>query len=329
MNSIKNQNSSSNGASRRRMLVGAATAVTATGLSMATHATAATAAKAAGHGAGQKKGASTIVTRDGTELYYKDWGSGPVVVFSHGYPLSSDAWENQMLFLSQRGFRVVAFDRRGFGRSSQPTTGYDYDTFADDLSTVLNTLDLRNVTLVGHSMGGGEVARYIGRHGQKRVVKVALVGAVTPFLLKTETNPTGAPKELFDTFRAAVIGDRSQWNKDVSLPYYSYNRPGAKVSQGVRDEYWRQGQATGILAAYHALGAFSETDFREDLKKITVPTLILHGKDDQIVPFEISAALTEKLVKNAKLVTYEGGSHGLIVTEKERVNADLLDFLKS
>lgn len=273
--------------------------------------------------------ASTLTTRDGTVLYYKDWGTGPVVVFSHGYPLSSDAWEDQMLFLSQRGYRVVAHDRRGFGRSSQPGHGYDYDTFADDLAALIEALDLKDVTLVGHSMGGGEVSRYIGRHGEKRVARLALVGAVTPFLLKTESNPNGAPIEVFDGMRAAVQANRSQFYKDVTLPYFNYNRPGAVISEGTRESFWRQGMATGMLAAYHAIGAFSETDFREDLKKVTVPTLVVHGSDDQVTPIEISGNLTAKLVKHAKLIVYEGASHGPQITHKDRLNADLLAFLKA
>ncbi|MBM2710075.1 alpha/beta hydrolase [Mesorhizobium caraganae] len=269
-----------------------------------------------------------LVTKDGTSLYFKDWGTGPAVVFSHGYPLSSDAWEDQMFFLLRNGYRVIAHDRRGFGRSSQPSGGYDYDTFADDLAQLVEALDLRDATFVGHSMGGGEVARYVARHGQSRVAKVAFVSSVTPFLLKTATNPNGAPKELFDTFRAAVQANRSQWNLDVTMPYYSFNRPGAHVSEGLRESYWRQGQATGFLAAYHALGAFSETDFRDDLKKITVPALVIHGSDDQIVPLEISAKRTAGLVSHAKLIVYEGGSHGLLHLDKDRLNADLLAFLR-
>jgi non-heme chloroperoxidase len=272
---------------------------------------------------------NTITTKDGTVLYYKDWGVGPAVVFSHGYPLSSDAWEYQMMFLLQNGFRVIAHDRRGFGRSSQPSQGYDYDTFSDDLAALVDALDLRDATFVGHSMGGGETVRYIARRGEGRVAKVALVGAVTPFLLKTETNPNGAPIEVFDGMRAAVRADRSQWNKDVTMPYYSYNRGGAVVSEGVREDYWRQGMATGLLAAYYAIGAFSETDFREDLKKITVPTLVVHGDDDQIAPIEITGNLTAKLVEHSKLVIYKGGSHGLLITQKDELNADLLAFLKS
>jgi len=272
---------------------------------------------------------NTITTKDGTVLYYKDWGVGPAVVFSHGYPLSSDAWEYQMMFLLQNGYRVIAHDRRGFGRSSQPSQGYDFDTFADDLAALVEALDLRDVTLVGHSMGGGETVRYIARHGEGRVARVALVGAVTQFLLKTETNPNGAPIEVFDGMRAAVRADRSQWNKDVTMPYYSYNRAGAVVSEGVREDYWRQGMATWLLAAYYAIGAFSETDFTEDLQKITVPTLVVHGDDDQIAPIEITGNLTAKMVELSKLVIYKGGSHGLLITQKDELNADLLAFLKS
>jgi non-heme chloroperoxidase len=224
---------------------------------------------------------------------------------------------------------VIAHDRRGFGRSSQPGRGYDYDTFADDLAALVVALDLHDAIFVGHSMGGGEVARYIGRHGEARVAKVALIAAVTPFLLKTPTNPGGAPIEVFDGMRAAVQADRSQWNRDATTPYYSYNRPGAKPSDGVREDYWRQGMTTGMLAAYHAIGAFSETDFRADLAKITVPTLIVHGSDDQIVPIEISGEPAAKIVKHAKFIVYEGGSHGLLITQKDRLNADLLAFLKS
>jgi non-heme chloroperoxidase len=272
---------------------------------------------------------NTITTKDGTVLYYKDWGVGPAIVFSHGYPLSSDAWEYQMMFLLQNGYRVIAHDRRGFGRSSQPSQGYDFDTFADDLAALVEALDLRDVTFVGHSMGGGETVRYIARHGEGRVARVALVGAVTPFLLKTETNPNGAPIEIFEGMRAAVRADRSQWNKDVTMPYYNYNRAGAVVSEGVREDYWRQGMATGLLAAYYAIGAFSETDFTEDLQKITVPTLVVHGDDDQIAPIEITGNLTAKMVEHSKLVIYKGGSHGLLITQKDELNADLLAFLKS
>ena len=272
---------------------------------------------------------NTFTTNDGTVIYYKDWGTGPAVVLSHGYPLSSDAWENQMMFLLEHGYRVIAHDRRGFGRSSQPSHGYDFDTFADDLAALVEALDLVDIALIGHSMGGGEVTRYVGRHGEARVAKLALIGSVTPFLMKTATNPGGAPINLFDDMRAAVQADRSQWNKNASMQYYGYNRDGAKVSQGVCDEYWREGMTTGILAEYRAIGAFSETDFREDLSKITVPTLVLHGSDDQIVPIELSANLTAKIVKNAKLLVYEGAPHGLLATHKDKLNADLLTFLQS
>lgn len=316
--------------SRRNLLNGVAGVVAGAGLAaLAANAAAAPSTSPTGAATSARTTSNTITTKDGTVLYYKDWGSGPVVMFSHGYPLSSDAWEYQMLFLAQRGYRVIAHDRRGFGRSSQPGHGYDYDTFADDMAALIEALDLKDVTLVGHSMGGGEVARYIGRHGQKRVAKVALVAAVTPFLLKTDSNPGGVPKEFFDTFRAAVLADRSQWNKDVTMPYYNFNRPGAKVSEGVREDYWRQGQATGIQAAYHAIGAFSETDFRPDLQKISVPTLIIHGSDDQICPIDLTAKPAASIVKHARLAVYEGGSHGLLLTEKDKLNADLLDFLKA
>src|SRR5258708_6803332 len=257
--------------------------------------------------------ADRVTTTEGTSLYFKDWGS----------------WEDQMFFLLQNGYRVIAHDRRGFGRSSQPAKGYDYDTFADDLAQLVNALDLREATFVGHSMGGGEVARYVARHGQSRVAKVSFISSVTPFLLNTSTNPTGAPKEVFDGFRASVQADRSQWNLDVTMPYYSFNRPGAKVSEGLRQNYWRQGQATGVLAAYHALGAFSETDFRDDLKQITVPALVVHRSDDQICPLAISSKLTAKLIPQAKLVVYDRGSHGLLHVDKDRLNADLLAFLRS
>ncbi|NTF98258.1 alpha/beta fold hydrolase [Rhizobium rhizogenes] len=315
-------------ASRRNLLKGAASMAVGAGV-IATAASVNASSKSNSKIKVKAKTSSTITTDDGTQIYYKDWGTGPAVVFCHGYPLSSDAWENQMFFLVQHGFRVIAHDRRGFGRSSQPAQGYDYDTFADDLAALLDALDVRDAVLVGHSMGGGEVARYLARHGEDRVKKVALVAAVTPFLLKTADNPNGVPKEFFDTFRSAVVSDRSQWNRDVSMPYYNFNRPKAKVSEGVREEYWRQGQATGMMAAYHALGAFSETDFRTDLKKISVPTLVVHGSDDQIVPIEISGKIVMNYLKNATLKVYDGGSHGLIVTEKEKLNGDLLEFARA
>ena len=263
------------------------------------------------------------------DLYYEDHGSGKPVVLIHGYPLNGASWEKQTAALLAAGHRVITYDRRGFGKSSQPSTGYNYDTFAEDLHKIVTQLQLHDFALAGFSMGGGEVARYVARHGQSRVAKVAFVSSVTPFLLKTATNPSGAPKEVFDGFRAAVQADRSQWNLDVTMLYYSFNRPGAKISEGLRQDYWRQGQATGVLAAYHALGAFSETDFRDDLTKITVPALVVHGSDDQIVPLEISAALTAKLIPQAKLVVYDGGSHGLLHVDKDRLNTDLLTFLRT
>ena len=287
---------------------------------------------AAGAGSPAQAGkltSNTMTVNDGTVIYYKDWGSGPVVVFSHGYPLSSDFWEDQMLFLAQHGYRVIAHDRRGFGRSGQPSRGYDYDTFADDLAALVEALDLTDATFVGHSMGGGEVARYVGRHGEDRVAKVALVSAVPPLMLKTAANPAGMLIEAFDGMRAAVQANRAQFFADVSLPYFNYNRPGAEVSQGVRDSFWRQCMATGMLAAYSCIGAFSETDFTEALKKISVPTLIVHGSDDQIVPIEAAGKAAARIVKTAELLIYEGGSHGLPVTHKDRLNADLLAFLKS
>ncbi|ALM82191.1 alpha/beta fold hydrolase [Bordetella sp. N] len=314
-------------ASRRHVLLGAAAAASSAGL-LAAVTEAQAGQPPAAHPGNARTGGGTLITKDGTRLFYKDWGTGPTVVFSHGYPLSSDAWSAQMLYLMQRGYRVVAHDRRGFGRSSQPGTGYDFDTFADDLAELIEALDLKDITLVGHSMGGGEVARYLSRHGSHRVARLALVAAVTPFLLKTDSNPAGAPRAFFDSFRTAVETDRSQWNKEVSMPYYNFNRPGAKVSEGVRDDYWRQGQATGILAAYDAISAFSETDFRADLKKIRVPTLIIHGDDDQIVPLQISGQRSVELIKHAKLVVYKGGSHGLQYTHRDALNADLLAFAK-
>jgi len=318
---------------RRKILVGAGS--TAVGLAMGAVTSAAFAgtdarpATVARVDKSVRLTANTLTVADGTVIYYKDWGKGPAVVFSHGYPLSSDAWENQMFFLAERGYRVIAHDRRGFGRSSQPLHGNDMDTYADDLAALIEALNLKDVTLVGHSMGGGEVARYIGRHGQGRVARVALVGAVPPHLLQTPANPKGAPMSVFDGMREAVLADRSQWFKDVTMPYYNFNRPGAKVSEGVRDSFWRQGMATGMPAAYHAIGAFAETDFTGDLKAISVPSLVIHGSDDQIVPFELSGKLSAGLIQGAKLVVYEKASHGLIVIDKDRVNQDLLGFLKS
>lgn len=271
---------------------------------------------------------STLKTKDGTEIYYKDWGSGRPVVFSHGWPLSADAWDPQMLFLGENDHRVIAHDRRGHGRSSQPWNGNEMDTYADDLAALIEALDLKDATLVGHSTGGGEVTRYIGRHGSKRVAQAVLIGAVPPLMLKTPKNPNGLPLSAFDEIRAAVVADRSQFFKDLSMPFYGYNKPGAKVSQGVRDSFWLQGVQCSIKAAYDCIKAFSETDFTEDLKKIDVPTLILHGDADQIVPIGSSALLSSKLVKNATLKVYPGAPHGMTTTLADQINADLLAFLK-
>jgi non-heme chloroperoxidase len=270
-----------------------------------------------------------ITTRDGARLHYKDWGTGQPVVFSHGWPLSGDAWEDQMLFLASKGYRCVAHDRRGHGRSSQPWTGHDMDTYADDLAAVVEALDLKDAIHVGHSTGGGEVARYIGRHGTKRVAKAVLVSAITPLMLKTAANPGGTPMEAFDQIRAGVKADRSQFFKDLSGPFYGANRAGAKVSQGVRDFFWLQGMRCGLNAAYDCIKVFSETDLTEDLKKFDVPTLIIHGDDDQIVPIGASAQLSAKIVKGAILKVYPGAPHGVASTHKDQVNADLLAFFKA
>jgi len=271
----------------------------------------------------------TITTKDSTHIYYKDWGSGQPVVFSHGWPLSADAWEDQMFFLASHGYHCIAHDRRGHGRSSQPWNGNDMDTYADDLATLVETLDLKNAIHVGHSTGGGEVARYIGRHGTKRVAKAVLIGAIPPLMLKTAANPGGLPIDVFDSIRAGVLADRSQFFKDLTMPFYGYNRPGAKISEGVRESFWLQGMMAGFPASYFCIKAFSETDLTEDLKKMDVPTLFLHGDDDQIVPIADSAMLAVKLVKNGTLKVYKGGSHGICTTQKDEVNADLHAFCKA
>ncbi|HEX2228675.1 MAG TPA: alpha/beta hydrolase [Candidatus Binatia bacterium] len=272
---------------------------------------------------------ATITSKDGTEIYYKEWGEGPVVTFSHGWPLSSDAWDGQMLFLAQNGYRVVAHDRRGHGRSSQAALGNDMNGYADDLAAIIEALDLRNATLVGHSTGGGEVTRYIGRHGSKRVAKVVLVAAVPPIMLKTQANPEGLPMEVFDGLRAGLVKDRSQFYRDLAIQFYGANRPGAKVSQGTLDQFWLWSMQAGLKNAYESIKAFSETDFTEDLKKIDVPALVLHGEDDQIVPVKDSAKKSAKLIKGAKEIYYPGAPHGITATHQDRVNFDLLEFLRS
>jgi len=272
---------------------------------------------------------STIITNDGTEIFYNDWGTGQPVVFSHGWPLSADAFEDQMFFLASHGYRCIAHDRRGHGRSSQPWQGNDMDTYADDLAELVKALDLQKAIHVGHSTGGGEVARYIGRHGTARVAKAVLIGAVPPLMLKTAANPGGLPIDVFDGIRAGVVADRSQFFKDLSMPFYGYNRPGAAVSEGVRNSFWLQGMLAGFPASYFCIKAFSETDLTEDLKRFDVPTLIIHGDDDQIVPIADSALLSSKLVTGAILKVYPGAPHGLCTTRKNEVNADLLAFIQA
>jgi len=270
----------------------------------------------------------TIMTKDGTPLYYKDWGSGQPVVFSHGWPLSADAWEDQMIFLADRGFRCIAHDRRGHGRSSQPWEGNDMNTYADDLANLVEKLDLKHAIHVGHSTGGGEVARYIGRHGTKRVAKAVLISAVPPLMVKTASNPAGTPIEVFDQIRKSILSDRSQYWKDLSAPFYGANRPGSKVSQGLRDSFWLQGMMAGHKAVYDCVKAFSETDQTEDLKKFDVPTLILHGDDDQIVPIKASALLSSKIVKGSVLKVIPGAPHGMVSTLKDLINEELLTFFR-
>ena len=273
--------------------------------------------------------ASTITVKDGTQIYFKDWGSGQPIVFSHGWPLTADAWDAQMVFLASRGFRCIAHDRRGHGRSTQPWNGNEMDTYADDLATLTEALDLRNAIHVGHSTGGGEVARYLGRHGTSRVAKAVLIGAVPPLMVKTPANPGGLPLDVFDQMRAGVAADRSQFFRDLAIPFYGYNRPGAKISEGVRDSFWLQGVMAGHKAALDCIKAFSETDFTEDLKKIDVPTLIMHGDDDQIVPIGASAMLSSKLVKNSTLKVYKGLPHGMCTVNADLINRDLVDFIQA
>jgi non-heme chloroperoxidase len=275
------------------------------------------------------KSINTITTADGTQIYFKDWGTGQPVVFSHGWPLTADAWDDQMVFLASRGYRCIAHDRRGHGRSSQPWNGNEMDTYADDLATLVDALDLVDAVHVGHSTGGGEVARYLGRHGTTRVAKAVLISAVAPLMLKTADNPGGLPIDAFDQIRAAVIADRSQFFKDLSMPFYGFNRAGAKVSKGVRDSFWLQGMLAGQKSALDCIKAFSETDFTEDLKRIDVPTLIMHGDDDQIVPIGAAAMRSATLVKGSTLKVYPGLSHGMCTINKDQINADLLSFLKT
>ncbi len=316
--------------SRRQLLVLSTLAAAVAG-TVATPALAAPAKASPAVVAGAQPSGSYITTKDGVQLYYKDWGpkNGQPVVFSHGWPLNSDSWEAQMLFLADQGYRVIAHDRRGHGRSSQPWDGNDMDHYADDLATVINTLNLKNAVLVGFSTGGGEVARYIGRHGTARVAKAVLVSAVPPIMVKSDKNPNGVPKEVFDGIRAAQLANRSQLYKDIpSGPFYGFNRPGAKVSQGLIDNWWFQGMQGGHKNTYDSIKAFSETDFTEDLKKIDKPTLVIHGDDDQIVPIDISGRASAKLVKGAQLKVYEGAPHGITDTHKDRLNADLLAFIR-
>jgi len=272
---------------------------------------------------------NTITTKDGTIIYYKDWGEGPVVTLSHGWPLSSDAWDGQMLYLSQNGFRVIAHDRRGHGRSSQTFSGNNMDTYADDLAAVIEGLDLKDATIVGHSTGGGEVVRYIGRHGTKRVAKAVLIAAVPPIMLKSDVNPEGLPMEVFDKLREGIVNDRSQFYKDLAIPFYGANRPSTKISQGILDQFWLWSMQAGLKNAYESIKAFSETDFTKDLKKMDIPTLIMHGEDDQIVPIKDSAVKSARLISGAKEIYYPGAPHGLTATHQDQINDDLLAFLKS
>ena len=272
---------------------------------------------------------NTIVTKDGTQIFYKDWGDGPVVTFSHGWPLNADAWDGQMHFLARNGFRVIAHDRRGHGRSTQSSSGNDMNTYADDLATLIEALDLQKITMVGHSTGGGEVTRYIGRHGTRRVARAVLIGAVPPILLKSDTNPQGLPLQVFDGIRAGVAADRSQYFKEMAIAFYGANRPNARVSRGILDQFWLWSMQAGQKNVYECIRAFSETDFSQDLAKIDVPALLMHGEDDQIVPIDLSARKAARMIKRVKEIYYPGGAHGITATDPDRVNADLLSFLRS